>query len=268
MPTVDGTGDAAARRPQSRQLAPDAPARPSIHEKTRYVPHVPSEEFVVPLLRREIEGAIARYATPAIGNRKALDMGCGAQPFRETLANAGYAYCSADVNPRGVEVDFECAADEPLPEGLLQRGPFDFVLCTEVLEHVADWGTAFANFAALLAPGGRVLITAPFFYMLHEEPYDFWRPTLHAVEHYASRAGLQVIYRNAAGGPREVLGTLLGTCSFLPAKRRLWDRAVAKAVRVSAGLVRRAMTKRIGIPFVRVEGPVYLSNIAVLEKGT
>lgn len=249
-------------------ITSERPVRPNIREKSRYVPHGPPEDFIVPLLRREIEASIARYANPAIGNRKALDMGCGGQPFRQVLEDAGYSYSSADANPQGVEVDYKCAADEPLPEGLLQRGPFDFVLCTEVLEHVADWGSAFANFAALLAPGGRMLITAPFFYMLHEEPYDFWRPTLHAVEHYALPAGLQVIYRNAAGDPWEVLGTLLGTCSFLPARRRFLDRAVAKAVRISVGLIRSAIKNRGGVPRVRMDGPVYLSNVVVLEKGT
>jgi hypothetical protein len=116
-------------------------------------------------------------------------MGCGGQPFRELLQKIGYSYCGVDVNPDGgPPVDVLCAADGPLPEELLRRGPFDFLLCTEVIEHVADWHTAFANFGLLLAPSGRALITAPYFYQLHEEPYDFWRPTTHAIDYYARRS--------------------------------------------------------------------------------
>ena len=48
-------------------------------------------------------------------------------------------------------------------------------------------GIEHSNVAALLAPGGRVLLTVPHVYRLHEEPYDFWRPTLHAI-HYFVRA--------------------------------------------------------------------------------
>ncbi len=235
-------------------------------EKKQYVPHWPQEEFIVPLLRREIEACVGRYATPAIGTRRALDVGCGGQPFRGLLQETGYTYCGIDANPHGVEVDFQCAVDDPLPEGLVRCAPFDFVLCTEVLEHVADWGAAFANFGRLLAPGGRLLITAPQFYQLHEEPYDFWRPTLHAIDYYARRAGLNCLHRQAAGDAWDLLGTILANCRFAATSRSLVDRALVKAVRMCARLTSRALVTRRLQRLARVEGPLYMSNVVVLEK--
>jgi len=69
----------------------------------------------------------------------------------------GYSYTGRDVqqNPEGT-VDVVCAIDEELPVELTYRGPFDLVLCTEVLEHVADWDMAFRNLATLLGRGGSV----------------------------------------------------------------------------------------------------------------
>lgn len=221
----------------------------------------------MPLLRREITSCIERYASPPRGAARAIDLGCGGQPFRTLLQQVGYSYCGVDVNADGgAPVDVVCAVDEPLPEDLLRRGPFDFLLCTEVIEHLADWHTAFANFRELLAPGGRALITAPYFYQLHEEPYDFWRPTLHAIDYHSGRAGLQPLYRQAAGDAWDVLGTMLATCKFLPVSTRLRDRVVAKAIRVGSRLMFRAMLRGKLQSRVRAEAPLYLSNVVVLEK--
>jgi SAM-dependent methyltransferase len=248
-------------------IAGDAPSRPRLRERTRYEPNLPQEEFIVPLLRREIEFCIANYATPARGAAKAVDIGCGGQPFRELLQQIGYSYCGVDVNPEGrPSVDVLWAADEPLPEELVRRGPFDFLLCTEVIEHVADWQAAFANFGLLLAPSGRALITAPFFYQPHEEPYDFWRPTIHAIDYYARRTGLNALYRQAAGDVWDVLGTMLATCKFLPSSARLADHLLAKAIRVASRLMCRAILRGVLQPRVRAEAPLYLSNVFVLEK--
>src|SRR5262245_55460818 len=79
----------------------DGRLRPHLRERTLYKPSLPQEEFIVPLLLREIESCIANYATPARGTAKAVDIGCGGQPFRELLEQIGYSYCGVDVNPDG-----------------------------------------------------------------------------------------------------------------------------------------------------------------------
>jgi|SRR5580658_8244359 SAM-dependent methyltransferase len=245
---------------------PKGPSRPLVDQKARYVPHSEPEEFIVPLLRREIEACIASYATPPRGTASAVDVGCGAQPFRALLEQIGYSYCGIDVNSNHASVDVVWAVDEPLPEELRRRAPFDFLLCTEVLEHVADWHAAFANFGSLLAPGGRALITAPHFFQLHEEPYDFWRPTPHAIDYYADRAGLERLYRRAAGDAWDVLGTALANCQFVASSTRLADRALAKAIRFVGRFVFRTLARRNLQRHVTVRGPLYLSNVVVLEK--
>jgi Methylase involved in ubiquinone/menaquinone biosynthesis len=50
---------------------------------------------------------------------------------------------------------------------------FDAVLCTEVLEHVADPVAAVREMARVLRPGGKIIITAPFCSLTHFAPYHY-----------------------------------------------------------------------------------------------
>lgn len=240
------------------------PARPVLDERPEYVPRARREQFIVPLLARHIDVALKQWIL-GVGGR-VLDVGCGRQPFRGQLEAAGFEYAGMDAvqTPEGV-VDFISPVDAELPADLLQTPPFDAILCTEVLEHVAGWEQAFSNFNRLLKPGGRILITAPHFYCLHEEPYDFWRPTPYAIRHFATKYGFAVLELNQLGDGGDVLGTLcaslrpVGTgglvgrvvAGVLNGMRRLFLAAL-----LSPGVRRR----------VRFDGPYFHSNLAVLEK--
>lgn len=50
---------------------------------------------------------------------------------------------------------------------------FDVVLCTEVMEHVTDPVRALEKMVRLLAPGGRLILTAPFNSLTHFAPYHY-----------------------------------------------------------------------------------------------
>ena len=52
-------------------------------------------------------------------------------------------------------------------------GSFDAVLCSEVFEHLPDPIAALREFARLLRPGGRLILTAPFCSLTHFSPFHF-----------------------------------------------------------------------------------------------
>jgi SAM-dependent methyltransferase len=244
--------------------------RPELLERTRYESNLPVEDFMVPLLRRCVT-EVLRTLPSAIRGFKVLDVGCGGQPFREAIEGRGLTYVSMDAqDPRGI-VDCVAEIDGELPRDVFTRGPFDFILCTELLEHVADWDAAFRNLSALLKGGGRLLVTCPQFYILHEEPYDFWRPTIHALREYAVKHGLKVVSLEAAGGAWDVLGTLLGANlrSARAIRPSFTNRLLAGAIDGCVGLLHvllktGALQRRIswGNPTY----PVYLSNVGVFSK--
>ena len=254
---------------EQEQLMPilDQPDRPHVLEKIEYVPSSQYEEFIVPLLKKEIEGCLARLGQSPGKELRALDCGCGRQPFRKTIEQMGYSYTGIDVNQNlEKSVDIICSLDGSLPEALLSKAPFDLILCTEVLEHVADWDAAFRNFSVLLGVKGRMIITAPHLYQLHEEPYDFWRPTLHAFDFYGRRWKFVATYRCPAGDAWDVLGIVLANCSFMPKRMTLKARLLAKALRSFRNMAFKTLQRRKLQQDVRIDGALYVSNVVVFVK--
>ena len=60
---------------------------------------------------------------------------------------------------------------------------FDAVYMMEVLEHVKDPQAALSEVRRVLKDGGRFVLSTPFVFGIHEEPWDFWRFTRHGLEH-------------------------------------------------------------------------------------
>jgi SAM-dependent methyltransferase len=55
----------------------------------------------------------------------------------------------------------------------VEDGSFDIVLCSEVLEHVADPVQVLTELARVTKPGGKLVLTAPFASLVHFAPYHF-----------------------------------------------------------------------------------------------
>lgn len=99
-----------------------------------------------------------------------LDYGCGnGEIIAEMLRiNPHARYIGVDVSETAVaaarqrlpDVTFHCVPDgDRVP---LETGGADFILCSEVIEHVYDTEATFHEFARLLQPGGRILLTTPY----------------------------------------------------------------------------------------------------------
>ena len=243
-----------------------ATPRPVVVERGKYEPQADQEQFMVTILRDRVERSLGEFASSPRPGARVLDVGCGRRPFGAFLEGLGYRYFGLDVNQNPEEtVDFVCAIDERLPSGLANER-FDLIICLEVLEHVAAWDVAWENLAALLAPGGALLVTCPHFYPLHEEPYDFWRPTPHALSRFASSVGLVPRWIEMAGGGWDVFGTALTLVAPRPVNQSVAARVAARVLEWSRGLAFRAL--RAGWPqrLVTLDGPLYLSNIGWFDK--
>jgi SAM-dependent methyltransferase len=191
-----------------------------------------------------------------------LDVGCAEQPFRPLIEATGRRYIGMDLVQNssqsvGIISTLEDAATPP--------APFAAILCTEVLEHVADIDAAFAGLRRLIAPDGVAVLTVPFIFPLHTEPYDFRRLTLHGIERLAIDHGFRVERAAPLGALPQVLAMLVADASILPAARSLYSKIKVGALRAaSAGLVRLLDSQTLSRSVV-INSNCYLSNGVVLR---
>lgn len=118
-------------------------------------------------LNRAVLALTARRAP-----RRILDAGCGNGTLAAVLASHGYDVTGVDGDSEGIVLagkrgssarfltaDFE---RHPGEQGLLDQGPYDVVVSTEVVEHLYD-PRQLARFAfEALRPGGELLISTPY----------------------------------------------------------------------------------------------------------
>ena len=136
---------------------------------------------------RALVDALRAEIDRALGTRQALrvlDVGCGEKPYYPLFASRAAEYRGIDAAP-GPQVD-DVGAVEALP---YPDGSFDVVLCTQVLEHVADPRRAVAEIARVLAPGGAAFVSTHGVFLYHPDPVDLWRWT---------HAGLERLFASSA----------------------------------------------------------------------
>lgn len=113
---------------------------------------------------QQLEAAALERLLPDVGGLRVLDLGCGrGRLSRQVLERGAEGAVAADLTlamltgagaysgPRLV-----APAGGPLP---FRRGAFDLVVFGLVLGHVEDLDRAMASMAAVLAPGGHLLIS-------------------------------------------------------------------------------------------------------------
>ena len=169
------------------------------------------------IARRGLARAMAELA-PALTGRL-LDVGCGSKPYAGLLSVDQYV---------GLEIDSERAralgaADVHYRGGEfpLDSGSFDSILCNQVLEHVFDPDAFVAEMHRVLKPQGLLLLTVPFVWDEHEQPFDYARYSSFGLKALLERHGFAVIEQRKIGTNVSVLFQLANAYLYkvLPASR-------------------------------------------------
>lgn len=144
-------------------------------------------------------------AIPRHARGRLLDLGCGAAPLFATYQTYVSDIVCVDwgQGAHGNDyLDLEHDLTSPLP---LDAEAFDTIILSDVLEHLPDPDAIWSEMARLLSVGGKVIVTVPFLYGLHERPHDYCRYTEFALRRFADRHGFEIIEMTALGGAPEVL---------------------------------------------------------------
>lgn len=218
------TPDVVLGRPQDSRESPlahrrpPAPARPATSTDLPAPVVAPFERrglserllaFVAeqPWERESITAFVQGVARATPPRARVLDVGAGDAPYRELFAHAEYETSDWSASPHegAAQADIVAGA-EALPVG---DGTYDVVLLTQVLEHVPRPADVLRELHRVLRPGGRIHLTAPMVWEVHEAPYDFFRYTEHGLAALLADAGFAEADVQARNGSLKTLAQLL-----------------------------------------------------------
>jgi SAM-dependent methyltransferase len=128
-----------------------------------------------------------------------LDVGCGESPYINLFKPKVSRYIRTDWTKSfhgldGIQV-YSSALNLPF-----KAETFDTVLCTEVLEHTFNPERVIEEIIFVLRKGGVAILTTPFLFWIHEEPYDYFRPTKFFFQQVAWKYDAQIVYVKERGG--------------------------------------------------------------------
>jgi len=123
-----------------------------------------------------MEATIDMISEPIDSPVSILDLGCGIGIFPLNIAKkyGNASVIGIDISKRSIEIANELARKAKLSDRVkfmvgdvraaLPRESFDYVICTEVLEHLLDPGTALDNICQICGPATWLIVSVPHLY--------------------------------------------------------------------------------------------------------
>lgn len=156
-------------------------------------------------LMTDITATFYQRYLPLHAKGRLADLGCGNVPFYHVYKELVTENICVDWPGslhKNEYLDLECDLNKPLP---LEDNSFDTLVISEVLEHIANPELIWQEMTRILKPGGKLILSVPFMYKIHEAPHDYYRYTEFALKNFAQKNDLKLLELKAFGGLPEVL---------------------------------------------------------------
>lgn len=149
------------------------------------------------IIRSGLYKSVKKYAPLLQGHL--MDFGCGTKPYESLFVNVT-KYIGVDFEGGGndykntrVDVYYD---GKSLP---FENDHFDSILSTEVLEHVFNPDDILSELNRVLKPNGMMLLTCPFLWPEHEQPWDYARYSSFGLKHLLEKKGFEVVSQEKTG---------------------------------------------------------------------
>lgn len=137
-----------------------------------------------------------------------LDLGCGKVPLYaayKDLVTENICVDWANSFHETSYLDIEHDLTEKLP---FENDEFDTIIFSDVLEHIPVPEKLFLEVSRILRPHGKVIVSVPFYYWLHETPHDYYRYTEYALRRFVEESEMRVVKLEAIGGAPEIMADI------------------------------------------------------------
>lgn len=187
-----------------------------------YVSKNRQDYIVMYFLLRDLKASITSYAKGSL-----LDVGCGNKPYQSLFTNKVSSYIGCDVVQSDLKkVDVICEATKLN----FEDEHFDTVFSTQVIEHVQDPFLMLKEIYRVMKVNGNLIVSAPFSWELHEEPYDFFRYTKYGLKSMFENAGFSVVDIVPNGGKWAAIAQLWLNVVYSTFDGKRWYNKIVKGV--------------------------------------
>lgn len=141
-----------------------------------------------------------------------LDVGCGRKPYESLFDCDHYTGLELDTpeNRQNQKVDlFYDGKHIPVSDAY-----FDNIVMFEVLEHVFNPDEFVAELYRVLKPGGAMLMTAPFVWDEHSQPYDYARYSSFGLKFMLEKHGFAIVEQRKTLADIRILFQLINSYIF------------------------------------------------------
>lgn len=169
------------------------------------------DEREVSISSRLITDIVAKYYDKYLklyAKGKLLDLGCGKVPFYEVYKDLVSNNICADWENslhKNEFLDYTIDLTKQLP---FDNESFDTIILSDVLEHIHSPEILWKEMQRVLTKGGKIIMNVPFYYRLHEKPYDYYRYTEFALKRYVEMSEMNLIMLEAIGGAPEIMADI------------------------------------------------------------
>jgi len=190
-----------------------------------------------------------------------IDIGCGSMPYKEIFNVDSYTGLDIDssiARERAIADDFYDGKNFPYKNQV-----FDSALCNQVLEHVFNPDEFLHEINRVLKPGGRLLLTVPFVWDEHEQPYDYARYSSFGLKALLQKNGFASLHHEKLGADATILFQL--TNAYLYKVTQSWPRFAKYGFTVTV----MALINLIGLVAGKVlpKNPdLFLDHVILAEK--
>lgn len=214
------------------------------------------------LPRRSLWLAMRRASVQLRG--RILDVGCGVQPYR--------ALMTAAESVIGLELDTEQSRVRKNADAYydgrsipFESASFDGVVCNQVLEHVFEPEQFIREIGRVLAPSGTLVLSVPFVWPEHEQPWDSQRYSSFGLKALLQRNGFHVLdHKKLVTGGAAI-------CALVADWVNGKARRAPLPLRLTIRLVAACPLSLVGIFLTKVGSSdseeFYLDNFVVAQKG-
>jgi len=216
--------------------------------------------FVNPffIARRGLLESIKELGKEIIGNT--LDVGCGTKPYEKFFSCSKYTGLEIEttINRENKNVDvFYDGGKFPFADI-----EFDSIVTNQVLEHVFTPNEFLSEINRVLKKDGKLLLTVPFVWDEHEQPYDYARYSSFGLAHLLKQHGFEIIESKKSINDFRIFAQLLNAYIYkitLKNKiiRQLFTFFVMSIISILGMLLGKVLPKN---------NDLYLDNIILAKK--